>query len=218
MEDSIPNKQRTFQAKSDILQNMQLARNISKDDEQHFLRITVLANYIDNFVIPAKTKKELEERTIYFLNVVEKHNLCFKQSKCDFDAKEIPILEVVFRRDKFLMENNKIKIVKEQKTPMKIKEVESFLGFANFYQYFIKNFNHTEKPLNEIKEKKEWKQEEEHQKAFEELKDKITSQLILTFLKRKGKFRVEVDASGTEEEVKTYCLFIKNNATSRKRL
>jgi len=40
---------------------------------------------------------------------------------------------------------------------MKIKEVESFLGFANFYQYFIKNFNHTEKPLNEIKEKKEWK-------------------------------------------------------------
>ena len=31
------------------------------------------------------------------------------------------------------MENNKIKAVKEWKTPTKIKKVESFLGFANFY-------------------------------------------------------------------------------------
>ena len=55
----------------------------------------VLANYIDNFVIMAKTKKELEERTIWFLNIVEKHNLCFKWSRCDFNTEEIPILGVV---------------------------------------------------------------------------------------------------------------------------
>ena len=38
----------------------------------------VLANYMDDFVIPAKTMKELEKRTIRFLKIVEKHNLCFK--------------------------------------------------------------------------------------------------------------------------------------------
>ena len=38
----------------------------------------VLANYMDDFVIPAKTKKELEERTIQFLKIAEKYNLCFK--------------------------------------------------------------------------------------------------------------------------------------------
>jgi len=38
----------------------------------------VLANYMDNFVIPARTIKELEEQTIRFLKVAEKHNLCFK--------------------------------------------------------------------------------------------------------------------------------------------
>jgi len=38
----------------------------------------VLANYIDDFVILAKTKEELEERMIRFLKIVEKHNLCFK--------------------------------------------------------------------------------------------------------------------------------------------
>jgi len=38
----------------------------------------VLANYMDDFVIPARTREELEERTIRFLKIVEKHNLCFK--------------------------------------------------------------------------------------------------------------------------------------------
>ena len=38
----------------------------------------VLANYMDNFVILAKTMEELEERTIQFLKIAEKHNLCFK--------------------------------------------------------------------------------------------------------------------------------------------
>jgi len=38
----------------------------------------VLANYMDDFIILAKTKEELEERTIRFLKIAEKHNLCFK--------------------------------------------------------------------------------------------------------------------------------------------
>jgi len=50
--------------------------------------------------------------------------------------------------------------------------------------------------LNELKGKKEWKWEEEHQKTFEELKEKIMSQLVLSLPKREGKFRVEMDASG----------------------
>jgi len=37
-----------------------------------------LANYMDDFVIPAKTEKELEECTIRFLKIAEKYNLCFK--------------------------------------------------------------------------------------------------------------------------------------------
>ena len=50
--------------------------------------------------------------------------------------------------------------------------------------------------MNELKGKKEWKWEKEHQEAFEELKEKITSQLVLSLPKREEKFRVETDASG----------------------
>ena len=38
----------------------------------------VLVNYMDDFIIPVNTKEELEERTIKFLKIAKKHNLCFK--------------------------------------------------------------------------------------------------------------------------------------------
>jgi len=69
--------------------------------------------------------------------------------------KEISILGVVVGRGQVQMETDKVKAVKEWKTPTKIKEVESFLVFANFYRQFIKNFSHMAKPLNELKDKKE---------------------------------------------------------------
>ena len=73
----------------------------------------VLANYMDDFVIPAKTMKELEERTIWFLKIVEKHNLYFKWLKYDFNMEEIPILGVIVGKEQVKMEQEKIKVIKE---------------------------------------------------------------------------------------------------------
>ena len=151
---------------------------------------------MDDFVILAKTMEELEERTIRFLKIAEKHNLCFKRSKCDFNMEEIPILGVIVGKGQVKIEQEKIKAVKEWKTPTKVKDVESFLRFTNFYQQFIQNFSYIAKPLNELKDKKDWKWEEEQQKVFEELKEKITSQPVLSLPRREGKFRVEMDALG----------------------
>ena len=156
----------------------------------------VLAIYIDDFVILAKTMKELKKQMIRFLKIAEKYNLCFKQSKCDFNIEEIPILGVVIRKGQVKMEQEKIKAVKEWKTPTKVKKVESFLRFANFYRKFIQNFSYIAKLLNELKGRKEWTWTKEYQEAFEELKGKIISQLVLFFPKREEKFRVETDASG----------------------
>ena len=73
----------------------------------------ILANYMDDFVIPARTKEELEEWTIKFLKIAEKHQLCFKQSKCNFDIEEISILRVVVGKEQVKIEQEKVKAVKE---------------------------------------------------------------------------------------------------------
>jgi len=80
---------------------------------QELLHEGVLANYMDDFVIPAKTMKELEERMVRFLKIAEKHNLCFKRSKCDLNMEEIPILGVVVGKRQVKMEQEKIKAVKK---------------------------------------------------------------------------------------------------------
>ena len=68
--------------------------------------------------------------------------------------EEILILGVIVGKGQVKMEQEKIKAVKEQKTPTKVKGMKSFLGFANFYKRFIQNFNYMAKPLNELKSKK----------------------------------------------------------------
>ena len=90
---------------------------------QELLYEGVLANYMDDFMIPARNMKELKERTVQFLKIAERHNLCLKWSKCDFNMKEISILGVVIRRGQVQIETDKIKAVKKWKTPTKIKEV-----------------------------------------------------------------------------------------------
>jgi len=122
----------------------------------------VLVSYMDDFVVLAKMIKELKEQTIRFLKIAKKHNLCFKRSKCNFNMEEIPILGVIIGKEQVKMEQEKIKAVKEWKMPMKVKDIESFLEFENFYRRFIQNFSHTAKPLNELKGKKEWTWNEEY--------------------------------------------------------
>ena len=110
---------------------------------------------MDDFVILAKIMKELKEQTIWFLKIAEKYNLCFKRLKYDFNMEEILILRVVVRWGQVQIENDKVKTIKEWSTFTKIKEIKSFLEFANFYWQFIKNFSYTARSLNELKGIKE---------------------------------------------------------------
>jgi len=123
---------------------------------QELLHEGILANYMNDFVILAKKMMKLKEKTIQLLKITEKHNLCFKQLKCNFNMEEIPILEVIIGKGQVKIEQEKIKAIKEWKIPTKFKDVESFLEFANFYWRFIQNFSHMMRLLNELKRKKEW--------------------------------------------------------------
>ncbi|KAF8752594.1 hypothetical protein RHS01_07510 [Rhizoctonia solani] len=78
-----------------------------------------------------------------------------------------------------------------------IKEVQSFLGFANFLQQFVANFSHMAQPLhNLVKKDTLWKWDTKEQEAFQGLKDAITNALVLCHADPTKLYFLETDASG----------------------
>ena len=76
------------------------------------------------------------------------------------------------------------------------KEVQSFLGFTNFYCRFIKGFSRLACPLFELTwNDSKWHWDEPEHSAFEAIRDWIVSAPILMFLDDSRPFRVEVDSS-----------------------
>jgi hypothetical protein len=76
------------------------------------------------------------------------------------------------------------------------REVQSFLGFTNFYHRFIEGFSHHAKPLFELTKKDhKWDWGDNQQRAFDEIKLHVTSSLILHFADDSKACHVEADSS-----------------------
>ena len=94
------------------------------------------------------------------------------------------------------MSSNKIKTILEWPTPRKVKDVQSFLGFANFYRRFIPFYSDITVPLTRIARKgTPWLWTEQCQAAFDTLKKAFTTAPALTQWVPDTPVVVETDAS-----------------------
>lgn len=93
------------------------------------------------------------------------------------------------------MDPAKVKAVAEWATPTRKKDLQSFLGFCNFYRRFIKDFSCIARPLHRLTGDVPWEWLLEQQLAFDELKHRITAEPVLAIPTDDGKFRVEADSS-----------------------
>ena len=85
--------------------------------------------------------------------------------------------------------------------PKTVKDVRKFLGLANYYKRFIKDFAQVARPLNMLTRKdKKWWWEEAQQKAFDKLKQVFTTKPVLVAPDLDKEFRVEADASNYATE------------------
>ena len=79
------------------------------------------------------------------------------------------------------MDQAKIKVIQDWPEPWKVKDVQSFLGFANFYRRFIFNYSHTVVPLTRLTQKGiPFQFTEKAHEAFNVLKEAFTSAPVLT--------------------------------------
>ena len=95
------------------------------------------------------------------------------------------------------MDPVKIAGVKEWPTPKNVTEVQSFVGFVNFYLRFIPDFSHVASPLHRLTKKDEpWRWSDPEEAAFQELKAPVTSVPVHVLPNQDAPFRLKTDASG----------------------
>ena len=94
------------------------------------------------------------------------------------------------------MDLAKVAGVSKWPAPNNRKEVQSFLGFVNFYQRFIEGFLHISRPLFDLtKSDSVFKWTDKEKSAFDTLRNRITSTPVLTLPNNSKPYRVEADSS-----------------------
>jgi hypothetical protein len=151
--------------------------------------------YMDDILVFSKDKNEHQEQVKRILEKLQQHQLSLKAEKCYFEKEEIEFLGLIISEKGIRMDPHKVKAITDWPIPMTKRELQQFLGFVNFYRRFVKGFAKIAKPLTKLTGKTDWLWTELQQKAFQELKDEVTSEWVLIIPKPGKPFRMETDAS-----------------------
>jgi len=169
--------------------------------------------YLDDVLIFSKTEDEHIEHVKEVLRRLRRHKLYAKLSKCDFHRDEVGFLGYIVSHTGVTMEPERVATVQEWPLPGSIRDIRIFIGFANYYRRFIKDFSRIAGPLNKLTERgpegsigghKQRKEESQPLRltteaihAFEELKRAFITAPVLHHFDPSLPIRVETDASGT---------------------
>jgi hypothetical protein len=171
-------------------------QTMMNDIFQELVAEGVVVVYMDDILIFTETIEQHREVTRRVLELLQKHQLFLKPDKCEFEKTKVEYLGLVISHNSVEMDPVKVARVAEWPIPANKKEVQSFLGFTNFYRRFISNFSHHARPLFDLtKNDVQWKWTSDEQSAFDTLKGLITSAPILLSPDSSKSFRIEADSS-----------------------
>ena len=89
--------------------------------------------FIDDMIIGTEMEERHEELIAEVIKRLEENDLYVKLEKCRWKVREVGFLEVVIEPEEIKMEEEKVKRVLEWLTPKCVKDVQKFLGLANYY-------------------------------------------------------------------------------------
>jgi len=155
-----------------------------------------MATFINDILVATDTEEEYNELVEEVLKRLEENDLFMKPEKCKWKVKEVEFLGVVIGPRGVEMQKEKVEGVLNWPAPRNVKEVQKFLGLANYYRRFIKDFAKIAALLHVlVRKEQKWKWEKEQEKAFGKLKEVFTTEPVLAISDIDGEIRVEVDAS-----------------------
>jgi len=152
--------------------------------------------YLDDILIYSDDITQHQEHVKEVLKRLQKAELYVKAEKCEFHSDSVEYLGYVLSPSGLTMSDTKVKTIQEWPEPKKVKDIQSFLGFTNFYRRFIFNYSDIVIPLTHLTRKDaSWNFNENCRKAFNTLKQVFTSAPILTHWVPDAQLVVETDAS-----------------------
>ena len=152
--------------------------------------------YLDDILIFSKTLEEHRRLNREVLRRLRLHDLYLKPEKCEFEKLSTEFLGLIISEGNTGMDPTKLSGVADWPTPKKLKDIQGFMGFANFYRRFIKDFSEIARPLNDLTKKNTtWEWGEKQQLAFLNLKKEFTTAPVLRMPDPTKQYRLECDAS-----------------------
>jgi hypothetical protein len=109
-----------------------------------------LVVYLDDILLFHSTLQDLHKLTHEVLHRLAKYNLYLKPEKCFFNQNSIKYLRVIVSEGNIRMDPAKVQGITQWPQPTKVKEVQSFLGFCNFYQCFIHDYSKITHSLHQL--------------------------------------------------------------------
>ena len=151
--------------------------------------------FVDDVLVGTETEEEHDKIIEKVLRRLEENNLYVKLEKCIWKVRKIRFLGVVIGPNGIEMEKKKVDGVLSWPEPKNVKDVRKFLGLANYYRRFIKDFTQVARPMNTLM-RKDVKQQwgDKQQQAFDELKRILTTRPVVVAPDLDKEFRVEADA------------------------
>ena len=136
--------------------------------------------YLDDILIYSNDITQHQSHIKEVLKWLWKAGLYMKAEKCEFYSDSIEYLGYVLFSSGLTMSNAKVKTIQEWPEPKKVKNIQSFLGFANFYKCFIFNYSDIVILLTCLTRKNTmWNFDNDCRIAFDTLKQAFTSTPIL---------------------------------------
>jgi hypothetical protein len=117
-------------------------------------------------------------------------------SKCEFWLKQVAFLGHVISKGGISVDPSKIEDMLSWKVPTNVKDIQSFLGLARYYQRFIEGFSKISKPMTELLEKdKKFEWTVAWEASFQKLKKRLTIAPILVMPDMERSFSIYCDVS-----------------------
>ncbi len=155
--------------------------------------------YIDDILVYSDSLDNHIQQVRAVLQRLIEQQLYAKMEKCEFHQTQVSFLGYIISSEGVAMDDKKVQSVLNWPQPKTVKELQRFLGFANFYRRFIRNFSTIAAPLTSLlrggRQRLDWSPSAQH--AFLQLKDRFTTAPILHHPDPNLEFTVEVDASNT---------------------